>query len=1174
MSVPSLLTLARASRKLALGLLVYSLSACAGEEVPVQELLTLRNEGLLSLERGELPQAETHFARLVELAPNEPLGRANLGLTYLRAGRLAEARRELEQARRLDPRNVEVALILARTYSESGEPEQARTVLEEMRAEAEDDVRILYALAELEDPAAGGDAGRYTELLQGILQRNPTNLPVRLRLAESHLSAGRNDSTLRHLEEIRQLSPEPPLDARASLEASVAALHVGDVTAATEALEAFHAAMQVTTPYQARLAEMGWVEGPLLGRPVLSFAPDDFIALRGLREAEAAAGVSFVDATAGAGLPEPTGGPAPTTPAVIRAGDLDGDGRDELLIAGVAGSPEPRLYRARAGLFQELPPATAPDLPSSVVDALFVDIDNDGWLDLFLLEEGGAATLLQNDRSGGFQRAAAPGLGSYPDARAVAFVDVDHDGDLDLVLTGSSGTRILRNNLDGSFTDITAGFGVGGFSGTSIAFADLDDDGRTDLVLSGGEAGLIFLRNDNARGFVNSTAESGLTGGTGGATIAIADIDNDGWLDLLVGPGSDAPPALWLGRGDGTFTHSTEAASALQALGAAGGAGALLAMDFDNDGWLDLLVASAADSGAGRLQLLHNGGDGSFRDASDRLADAASAGAPVAAADVDDDGDLDILALASAGDLRLLRNDGGNLNRAVRIELRSLGQGSGKNNDFGIGSKVSFRVGDLLQTRVVTGRTTHFGLGPHLKGDVLRVEWTNGVPQNIYFPGSDQDVLELESLKGSCPFLYTWDGEKYRFVTDIMWRSALGMPVGLMGQGGEAMYAPAAASREYLRIPGDALQPRDGRYLLQLTAELWEVGYIDEVRLLAVDHPDSIDIFVDERFVPPGPVDLRVYRSIGARPPVSAVDGMGNDLLPALRDKDDVYVSNLVTTRFQGIVEDHELILDLGEEAGDPGTLLILRGWIFPTDASINVSLSQQSEIVSRAPVLDVADGNGGWIENVMNLSFPSGKNKAMVVELDGIFPSEDRRVRIRTNLQIYWDQAFVARDDQSVPVRITTLDPAEADLHYRGFSRLYRKGGRYGPHWFDYQEVSEDPAWRPIEGTYTRYGDVSELVTAPDDMYVVMAPGDEMSVAFSAGDVEDLPAGWTRDYLLYTVGWIKDSDLNTAYGNTVDPLPFHDMPEYPYGDDVSYPDTPEHQRYLREYHTRVIGRR
>src|SRR5690606_31083807 len=204
-----------------------------------------------------------------------------------------------EQARRLDPRNVEVALILARTYSESGEPEQARTVLEEMRAEAEDDVRILYALAELEDPAAGGDAGRYTELLQGILQRNPTNLPVRLRLAESHLSAGRNDSTLRHLEEIRQLSPEPPLDARASLEASVAALHVGEVTAATEALEAFQAAMQVTTPYQARLAEMGWVEGPLLGRPVLSFAPDDFIALRGLREAEAAAGVSFVDATAG-----------------------------------------------------------------------------------------------------------------------------------------------------------------------------------------------------------------------------------------------------------------------------------------------------------------------------------------------------------------------------------------------------------------------------------------------------------------------------------------------------------------------------------------------------------------------------------------------------------------------------------------------------------------------------------------------------------------------------------------------------------------------------------------------------------------------------------------------------------------------------------------------------------
>src|SRR5690606_5966342 len=186
--------------------------------------------------------------------------------------------------------------------------------------------------------------------------------------------------------------------------------------------------------------------------------------------------------------------------------------------------------------------------------------------------------------------------------------------------------------------------------------------------------------------------------------------------------------------------------------------------------------------------------------------------------------------------------------------------------------------------------------------------------------------------------------ERFRFVTDVMWRSALGMPVGLMGSG-STLYAPAGASREYLRIPGDALRPRDGKYVLQLTEELWETAYVDEIRLLTVDHPDSIDVFVDERFVPPGPVDLRLFRSGGAHPPLSAVDGAGDDVLAALREMDEVYVADLVPLRYQGLVEPHDLILDLGPEAGAAGSLLVLRGWIYPTDASINVALSQQGEL-------------------------------------------------------------------------------------------------------------------------------------------------------------------------------------------------------------------------------------
>jgi hypothetical protein len=148
--------------------------------------------------------------------------------------------------------------------------------------------------------------------------------------------------------------------------------------------------------------------------------------------------------------------------------------------------------------------------------------------------------------------------------------------------------------------------------------------------------------------------------------------------------------------------------------------------------------------------------------------------------DLDGDGDQDILLGGRTG-ARFLRNDGGNVHLGMRIQLTALRTGSSKNNTFGIGSRIEIRAGELYQTRVVTDRLTQIGLGTHLKADVLRVEWTNGVPQTIYFPGTDADVLELQQLKGSCAFLYAWDGEQYRFVTDIMWQSALGMPLGIMG---------------------------------------------------------------------------------------------------------------------------------------------------------------------------------------------------------------------------------------------------------------------------------------------------------------------------------------------------------------------------------------------------------
>ena len=270
------------------------------------------------------------------------------------------------------------------------------------------------------------------------------------------------------------------------------------------------------------------------------------------------------------------------------------------------------------------------------------------------------------------------------------------------------------------------------------------------------------------------------------------------------------------------------------------------------------------------------------------------------------------------------------------------------------------------------------------------------------------------------------------------------------------------------------------------------------------------------------------------------------------------------------------MILDLDQDAGRPGTFLFLRGWIYPSDASINVALSQQHQLHAELPTLEVRDARGRWAA-ARTVGFPSGKDKTVVIDLAGLFPTGDHRVRLRTNLQVYWDQAFVAenlgagsQEPGAGSLAPKLLAPSSGFLHFRGFSRMYRRGGRYGPHWFDYDDVTKESPWRPITGAATRYGDVRPLLDRSDDQYVVMVPGDEVTVEFDA-PADGPPPGWTRDFILYSDGWIKDSDLNTANGTTIGPLPYHAITSYPYAPGDAYPADSARQRYLREYNTRIV---
>ncbi|MGH7603963.1 MAG: FG-GAP-like repeat-containing protein [Gemmatimonadaceae bacterium] len=1183
----------------ACGLLLGASTACRKKPASVEDLYTARMLGLSYLQRNQLPEAEGEFKKLTNLAPDDPLGYADLGLTYLQAGRYADAEKQLQRARELDPGSTEIGLALARLYSLTARPADARAMLERLRRDTTGNAHVLYALAELDAQARDtASANRYQARLRDVLAVAPANLVPRLDLIDVFVQRGEADSAVQQLEEVRRIPPELPKEARAYLDSAIQVLRAGKLAQALTTLERFKALVEVTAPYQASLEDVKWTDGPIPGRAILTFAPKSFITLRGVRERATVDLAKFTDATSDAGLGGAEGGTpassstssapsAQSTPSAqssaataLATGDIDGDGTDDLFASTWSPALQKsvvHVYRIQAGFAREATDRSGISLPGGATFATFADYDNDGWLDLFAIGGDGRGHLFRNKGDGTFVDVSAKsGIGDVKGARKAIFADLDHDGDLDLLLIGSGQRTLYRNNLDGTFTNVTAAYGLAGSSDARDAvFADFDGDGRTDIFITNAQSGGSLFHNGGAQRFADVTASSGITGSSSGAA-AVGDYNNDGYLDLFVAGTNGSGSALWLNKGDGTFTRDGRSSATLNALGSVSAAAATL-LDYDNDGWLDLLVTGtpAATGKTSRgVFLFRNDGTGKFIDRSSVIPDLvrASGAGVIAVSDVDEDGDEDVFITDTNGAPRLLRNEAGNSNLAVNIELKGLRNGSGKNNAFGIGSRVELRSGEIYQTRVATGRVTHFGLGSHLKADVVRIEWPNGVPQTIYFPGSDQDVVEREMLKGSCALAYTWDGKRFRFVTDAMWRSALGMPMGLMG--GTSAFAPAGASQEYLRIPGEALAPRDGRYVLQLTEELWETAYADQVKLVAVDHPDSVDVFVDERFVPPGPVKLRLFQVATRYPVRSAVDGRGNDLLPALRESDDVYVSNFTPTRYQGVVEPHDLILDLGESAGQPGTFLFLRGWIYPTDASINVALSQQSSIKVASPSLEVRDAKGAWHTAIANIGFPSGKDKTVVIDLAGKFPSADHHVRIRTNMQIYWDQAFVSRALDNSAVKTTTLAPVSADLHFRGFSRMYRKGGRYGPYWFAYDDVTKESPWRPIEGAFTRFGDVLPLLGQPDDMYVIMGPGDEATIQFDARSARALPAGWKRDFLLYTDGWIKDSDLNTAFGTTVDPLPFHAARAYPYSPRNAYPTDARHQRYLQEYDTRVVKHR
>ena len=1129
---------------LSLGLCV-SVFTAAQRTNPPPSAIQLNNLGVGYMNQGRMAEALRAFRQAETQDASLFPARLNEGIALLNTQQLAEARDVLLDATRRQPQSARAWYNLGIVYRTLAQTDVAIDAFEQVARLDAGDADTLYFLGQLHLQARRYDQA--VGAFEKCLSLDPLHLSAEFGLARAYQLSGKEDAASQHLGRFDQLTQSK----------------IGK---------------QISLTYGE--------QGPYsTAEPVggLELAPQGF-------------SVRFVASAASGGR---VGQPSPAGPRdrflqVAGAGacfiDFDADGRPDLLLPSEGGRHAILYRNTGGGRFSDVTAQAGLDSVGEAHGCVIGDYDNDRRDDIILGLPNRIA--IYHNEGGGRFRDASSSTGIVFDGvpLGLTLVDFDHDGDLDLYisrftdfsipadgqfnfpLAAPPGPNALwRNNGNGTFTDWTMQSGLGGDGrGASVAAlaSDLNNDRAIDLLVTGLREAATVFTNPREGPFRRSQPWDSAFPSDPAGVVAF-DFNKDGLMDLAFTHWSQPGLSVWKNIG-GTRFERVAIAEPQWARG-----WGINALDMDNDGWIDLAAVGERDAAgnSSEILLLRNLGDGRFADVTAQTGlrsvrlDHPRA---LAGADIDRDGDTDLIVTQNGGVPLVLKNDGGNRRSSVRLSLLGLAD-----NRSGFGSKVEVFAGGLRQKWEMQSSSGYLGqnareivagMNQAREADVVRLLWPTGVVQDeVKLAAARRHVIrELDRRGSSCPVVWVWNGEHYEFISDMIGPGIVGHWV---GPGETNIPDPT----EYLRIEGRHVKPRNGRLSFRFAEVMEELVYLDQVRLIAIDHPAEVDVYPNEYFasMPPFP-EFRIVASRNARPPRSARDGEGRNVLPQLLRRDRRYVTGFDPIQFPGFSKMHYLELGLPEPNVTGPLRLLMHGFIEYFSATSGFA-AHQAGIEPIVPFLEVQNATGLWSRVSGDIGFPAGLARTMVADLTGKVPPGTSRIRIGTNLNIYWDQILIDQTRDDAEIEMQTVPLVEASLRFHGYPRQI-EGNPKSDLRYVYEDISVTGPYAHHAGNFTTYGDVRPLLNAADDQFVIIASGDEAALEFDPSSLPPLRPGRSRDYILYADGFAKDMDFYESLSDTVEPLPFHSMPKYPYPAGTRYPSSPEYVRYRLTYNTRYIG--